>query len=85
MTIKAKTLAEALEQSLAVTKGFDGYPVWIQQLELPITVAAKHGRSATLLGTMIGLLDYCRQHMPKKDWQFVLEEFTTVIKTPPGL
>jgi len=48
-------------------------PEWIKEVDPAVKaiVEDKH-KMASLVGTMLGLLDYTRQNMSKGDWEYVL-------------
>ena len=48
-------------------------PDWIKEIDPGIKlIALNQNVLAAFTGTLLGLLDYCRQHMPAEDWQYVL-------------
>jgi hypothetical protein len=51
-------------------------PEWIKELNPAIDrlVATSPNKTAALLGTCLGLLDYCRNNMQDEDWAYVLRE-----------
>ena len=57
-------------------------PKWMKELNPAIDelVASSPNKTAALLGTCLGLLDYSRQHMPAEDWEYVLRELQEAVQ-----
>lgn len=52
-------------------------PQWQEEMTPPVRemmIAADVHAMAGFTGVLLSLMDYCRQHMPQDDWQYVLRQ-----------
>lgn len=46
-------------------------PQWLKDIDTTDIIGWELGDCVEMIGTLLGLMDYCRLHMPTEDWNYV--------------